>query len=313
MEALTAGRLLQAARLKERYDILVHLEGTGRDLPALEPRYHHSCYMELTRFLSRPKNELLEESPHYGKAYKMFCETIVVPKLIKSKQILLLASLRQSLVKIVKEVENVDTPYRSSNLKQRLKKSFPQLQFTLAPPMGYIVYSGAIGASELVKGAVEDLSSSTENDSQGSEVEEVIIPPSTSSCPTDQDNMRTSYLSSQIVRNAIEESMSTFHSPWPPTAANLNVNCAKQLVPHELFNWIACTTGINEDPDANGYVKVQDNEEKIFLSIAQDIMYLKAKGKITTSKHHALSMTVRHMTGSSQLIQILNGLGQHFT
>ena len=38
-------------------------------------------------------------------------------------------------------------------------------------------------------------------------------------------------------------------------------------------------------------------------------MYLKANGRIATPKHHALSMTVRHMTGSSQLINILNGLG----
>ena len=38
-------------------------------------------------------------------------------------------------------------------------------------------------------------------------------------------------------------------------------------------------------------------------------MYVKAKGRIITPKHHALSTTVRHMAGSSQLIQILNGLG----
>ena len=60
VETLTAGKLLEAARLKERHDILVHLEGTGRDLPALEPWYHHSCYMDLTRFLSKPEKNLEE-------------------------------------------------------------------------------------------------------------------------------------------------------------------------------------------------------------------------------------------------------------
>lgn len=38
-------------------------------------------------------------------------------------------------------------------------------------------------------------------------------------------------------------------------------------------------------------------------------MYLHAKGRVSTPKHHSLSMTIRHMTGSSQIIQILNGLG----
>ena len=48
------------------------------------------------------------------------------------------------------------------------------------------------------------------------------------------------------------------------------------------------------------------------MSIAQDIIFLKAKGRVVTPKHRALSilsMTIRHMTGSSQLLQILNGFG----
>ena len=57
-------------------------------------------------------------------------------------------------MKIVKEVYNVDTKYRSFKLKQKLKKRFPQQQFTLAHQMGYIVYSGAIDASDLVKVAL---------------------------------------------------------------------------------------------------------------------------------------------------------------
>ena len=82
-----------------------------------------------------------------------------------------------------------------------------------------------------------------------------------------------------------------------------------KLVPHELFNWIAWATGISEEPAVGEYVKVAENEEKKILSIAQDIIFLKAKGRVITPKHRALSMTIRHMTGSSQLIQIINGFG----
>ena len=45
------------------------------------------------------------------------------------------------------------------------------------------------------------------------------------------------------------------------------------------------------------------------MSIAQDIIFLKAKGRVVTPNHRALSMTIRHMTGPLQLIQILNGFG----
>ncbi|KAG8181584.1 hypothetical protein JTE90_017333 [Oedothorax gibbosus] len=45
------------------------------------------------------------------------------------------------------------------------------------------------------------------------------------------------------------------------------------------------------------------------LSIAQDIIYMSFKGRRQTSKHLALGLTIRHLTGSSQLIGLLNGLG----
>ena len=158
VETLTAGKLLEAARLKERQDILVHLEGTGRDLPALEPHYHHSCYMDLTRFLTKPAKNLEELSRHYTKAYNKFCDTVVVPQILKEKRILLLQSLKESFVKMVKEVEGIDTSYRSSNLKKRLSNTYPQLQFTYDTTKGYIVYSGAISAADLVKDHIGQMS-----------------------------------------------------------------------------------------------------------------------------------------------------------
>lgn len=124
------------------------MEGTRSDLPALEPQYHHSCYMDLTRFLSKPKKNL-EVSRHYMKAYETFCETVIVPQILKVKEVLLLKSLAESFVKMVKEVEGIDTPYRSSNLRKRLSNSYPQLQFTYDSRMGYIVYSGAISSADL--------------------------------------------------------------------------------------------------------------------------------------------------------------------
>ncbi|CAB4002697.1 Hypothetical predicted protein [Paramuricea clavata] len=129
VETLTAGKLFEAACLKARTDILVHLQGTGRDLPAMEPWYHHSCYMDLTRFLSKPEKNL-EVSCHYMKAYEKFCKTVVVPQILKDKHILLLKSLTESFVKML----------------------------TYDTRMGYIVYSGAISSADLVKDHVGQMS-----------------------------------------------------------------------------------------------------------------------------------------------------------
>ena len=195
--------------------------------------------MDLTRFLSMPENVLPEASLYYIKVYDKFCETVIVPQILQDKKLLLLKSLTESFVKIIKEVEGVESSYRSSNLKNRLSKTFPQLQFTYDARMGYIVYSVAISASELVEDHVEPMSAGTDSD------ENNLSEPSTSqpsasqpTYPSNQENVRTMFFSSQIVKNAIHDSVAKFQSPWPPTATNLNIGCARQLVPHELFNWM---------------------------------------------------------------------------
>ncbi len=205
---------------------------------------------------------------------------------------------------MIKKVEGIDAPYRSSNLKKRLSNTYPQLQFTYDTRMGYIVYSGAISSADLVKDHVGQISTDRSSEDDESDEQSQLH-----MRPCNQDGMRTTYFSSKIVKNAIEDSVSKFKCPWPPTAEDLDTDSARRLVPHELFNWITWITGISEEPAMDEYVKVAEKEEKKILSIAQDIIFLKTKGRVDTPKHRALSMTVRHMTGSSQLIQILNGLG----
>lgn len=100
---------------------------------------------------------------------------------------------------------------------------------------------------------------------------------------------------------------SNHHGLQRQKTKNLNITSAKSLIPHQLFNWIAWKSGLSDTPHAETYVKV--SRAKKILSIAQDIVYLHAKGKVAAPKHHALAMTVRHLTGSSRLINVLNGLG----
>lgn len=70
--------------MKEKQDILVHLEGTGHDLAALEAMYHHSCYMRLTKYLAKPQKELQPESLHYTQSYNVFCDNHIKPMLLCS-------------------------------------------------------------------------------------------------------------------------------------------------------------------------------------------------------------------------------------
>lgn len=97
--------------------------------------------------------------------------------------------------------------------------------------------------------------------------------------------------------------------PWPPTGSDLTTKAAEDMVPTELFNFLAWTTGASDDPQLGAFVCVSDMVKKKLLSIAQDILYLTSSGKKQTPKHLALGMTVRHLTGSAKLTSLLNGLG----
>ena len=45
------------------------------------------------------------------------------------------------------------------------------------------------------------------------------------------------------------------------------------------------------------------------LSIANDVIYRTTFGRIKSEKHISLPMAVRHLTGSKQVIQLLNRFG----
>lgn len=97
---------------------------------------------------------------------------------------------------------------------------------------------------------------------------------------------------------------------WPPRAENVTVDACKQVVPAVLFNFLAWCTGMSMEVSMeDAYVSVDQDQELKLMSVAQDLIHLESQGRKVTPKHAALGMTVRHMTGSSQLLGVLNGLG----
>ena len=48
---------------------------------------------------------------------------------------------------------------------------------------------------------------------------------------------------------------------------------------------------------------------RVVLSIAQDIIYRTTSGRVKPPKHVCLPMAIRHLTGSTQLITMINRFG----
>ena len=84
------------------------------------------------------------------------------------------------------------------------------------------------------------------------------------------------------------------------------MDSAQQLIPPQLFNFLADSTDVVE---FHNCAETNEDIRRKLLSLAQNIVYISTKGRKTLPKHVVLGLTMRHMTGSSSIIGILNGLG----
>lgn len=92
--------------------------------------------------------------------------------------------------------------------------------------------------------------------------------------------------------------------PWPPTAEDLD--CDATIVPDLLYNMLAWICSPSE---YNGCKRVYDlapDIDRVIISFAQDLVYSVSRGRIKTPKHVTLPLTVKSLTGNSELITILN-------
>ena len=81
-------------------------------------------------------------------------------------------------------------------------------------------------------------------------------------------------------------------------------------MPVELYNLIVWCTGVSDCPTSlTDRCEVSGDDHLKILSLCQDIMYLASKGKQQTPKSLVLGLTLRHLTGSSQLVKLLSSRG----
>jgi hypothetical protein len=132
----------------------------------------------------------------------------------------------------------------------------------------------------------------------------------TTTTPTSStlDKTRILYNAGVIVKNAIKQCPG-MNTPWPPTSTDLNCDSAAAVVPVELYNFLAWCVGASDEPCHDCFVETESDSRNKLISICQDVVYLASNGRKQTPKSLCLGLTVRHLTGSSQLLTLLNKLG----
>ena len=129
-ETIDAGKLREAAEMKNDENILIHIK--DKDCVAIEVCYHKMCYKNYTRFLSKPDVDQAMDSV-FNTAYKLFCKEIIDDRICKNREIFfqtkLVSIFRRYIDKCGDQEGEEGSRYKASNLKERLQKSHPQLVF----------------------------------------------------------------------------------------------------------------------------------------------------------------------------------------
>ena len=130
-ERINADVFLKAAELRNNSRILTQIR--GKDLVAIEVRYHKSCYREFVRCITdkarRTKDVHDESHELYNSSFQHLCD-VVQKRIICGKELLRLTTLKETFVRSVRKEENLDaSSYKTTRLKQRLQDRFPVINF----------------------------------------------------------------------------------------------------------------------------------------------------------------------------------------
>lgn len=131
--------------------LLVQLRGL--DPVAAEVCYHHSCYVNYTRFMCTAPNNTPVDT-EYTKSFTEFCEKFVIPRLVTNKEVFRLTKLCQVFKEFILKTGGQDVQsYKTSSLKMRLKKDHPELVFLKPSRRNHseLVFVDSIGVEDIIQ------------------------------------------------------------------------------------------------------------------------------------------------------------------
>ena len=103
---------------------------------------------------------------------------------------------------------------------------------------------------------------------------------------------------------------------FPPSAVDVTCEKAEHCIPpswHNFLSWLI--VGDKGKPQVESLTVEErlhlqkKSDQRLVMSIAQDIIYAATHGRVKTPKHVALPLAVKQMTGSAKTITLLNRFG----
>ncbi|KAK3724019.1 hypothetical protein QZH41_000590 [Actinostola sp. cb2023] len=286
---------MQCANAKDDDDMIRILLGVKNDLVAAEARYHKTCYASYTS-LSNLKWQCLPEDEKKESAYDQAFQELVseIEIGIKAWKAFDMSSLLNKYIGLL-EKQGVDGhKYKTQNLKFRIKNHFGErivFQQPYRRDISELVYSSEISLMDVINGAAAQRNDQPELlQKENSESAESVV-----------------YKAAKMLKGSIKECNSI--SLYPLSSNDIELERAKSLVPPDLYlflRWLITSDDLDarfDSPCSNV------SDERRVLCLAQDMVHCLSHGRIKLPKHVGLAMAVRHITGSKEIVTILNRLG----
>ena len=232
-----------------------------------------------------------------------------------------MAHLYQRFLQSVEEVEGADASnFRRFRLKERLKKSYPQLVFHTPRFRNHseFVYAENLSAEDLMDehmasnqchDVVDDGNDGDSDDEFENEIEckeDNVISANSRSLPS-VNEVQLLYHASMVIKSKIDKP--PLNTPWPALATDITDENVKKVVDPALFTFLAWICGFSKDPKLDTYVDVKDAHYCRLMALQQDLVFIASDGKKATPKSISLAMALRQLTGSSTVLKVVNTSG----
>lgn len=98
---------------------------------------------------------------------------------------------------------------------------------------------------------------------------------------------------------------------WPPSPDDLNSDNA--MIPDLVYNFFAWILSPHSKYSEERVSDLSSDVSRLAVSFSQDLIHSVSRGRVKTPKHVVLPMTVKSLTGSVELITILNKFGLSYS
>ena len=287
----TGDRIKAAAEAKDDSNLLLQIR--DKDLFAIGIRYHHSCYRCYTRTL-KEKSPKTEENGVHETALNMV-NVEISNKVIHEKQPVQLSELYDLYKSTLSDMDIDISHCRPSRFKEHLIKCFADKISFLKP--------NEQSKSEFVTPNMNLFGPCFLPQSDSNFTNEMAAEETT---PTKQAvTFAELYHASKSLRKELLEVKTNIS--WPPSMQDIDHD--KANIPASVYNFLAWILSDDIEFSSTQVNIHQASIKRQTQSIGQDLIHLVNKGRVKTPKHIALPIAIKSLTGSAELITILNRFG----